>query len=120
MKKDLSEGDGKMDVFVVTTPGIPGYSVKEVKGLVYGQSVRTRGALGRIVAGIEALVGGSSQAYLEEFNKARDEAIERLKENAVKMGANAVIGVDFETSEILEGFILITVYGTAVVVEKER
>jgi len=94
-----------MDVFVVTTLGIPGYSVKEVKGLVYGQSVRIRGALGRIVAGIEALVGGSSQAYLEEFNKARDEAIERLKENAVRMGANAVIGVDFETSEILEGFI---------------
>lgn len=108
-----------MDVLVVTTPEIPGYRVKEIKGLVYGQSIRTRGALGRIVAGIEAIVGGASQTYLEEFNKARNEAIERLKENAARVGANAVLSVDFETSEILEGFILITVYGTAALVEKE-
>jgi len=47
------------------------------------------------MAGIEAIVGGSSQSYLEEFNRARAEAIERLKEEAAKIGANAVLSMDF-------------------------
>ena len=106
-------------VIVTTTPFLPGYRVKRVLGIVYGMSVRTRGMLGRFVAGIEALVGGRGSAYLAELEKARNEALEELKVNAAKMGANAVVAVDFETAEILEGFIVVTAYGTAVEAERE-
>ncbi len=106
-------------MIVVTTPSIPGYKIVEVKGIVTGISVRTRGLGGRIAAGIEALVGGKGAAYAKEIEKARQEAIEDMIKKASEMGANAVVGVDFETAEILEGFIVISATGTAVVVEKE-
>ena len=64
-------------------------------------------------------MGGRGKAYLQELEKARDEALEEIRVKALKMGANAVVAIDFETSEILEGFIVVTAYGTAVYVEKE-
>jgi len=106
-------------VLVVTTPGIPGYRVVRVIGIVSGMSIRTRGFLGRLAAGIEAIVGGRSEAYITELKKAREEALRDLAEEAQRLGANAVVGVNFETSEILEGFLVVTATGTAVVVEKE-
>ncbi|RLF20872.1 MAG: hypothetical protein DRN15_08025 [Thermoprotei archaeon] len=107
------------EVLVVTTPTLPGFKIKRIIGLVYGSSVRTRGLGGRIAAGIRAVVGGRGGAYLRELERAREEAIEKLRERARELGANAVIGVDFETTEILEGFIVVTAYGTAVEVEPE-
>ncbi len=107
------------DVIITTTPYIPGYRIKRVVGIVYGMSIRTRGAFGRFVAGIEALVGGRGSSYLKELVKARNEALEDLKMNALRMGADAVVSVDFETSEILEGFIVVTAYGTGVEIEPE-
>jgi len=104
---------------VTTTPTVPGFKITKVLGVVYGMSVRTRGALGRFLASIETIVGGRGYAYLEELEKARDEALESLRRNAASIGANAVVAVDFETTEILEGFIVVTAYGTAVVVEPE-
>lgn len=106
------------NVVAVTTQWIPGYEVEEVLGLVWGLSVRTRGMLGRFISGIEAMVGGRGSAYLEELDKARREALEDLTRRAADMGANAVLSVDFETTEILEGFIVVTAYGTAVRVRK--
>jgi len=103
------------EVLLATTHTLPGYKVERILGVVYGSSVRTRGLGGKIIAGIEAIVGGRGEAYLRELEKARDEAIEELVDRAKRMGANVVIGVDFETTEILEGFIDITAYGTAVV-----
>ncbi len=107
------------EIIVTTTPTIPGYRIKRVLGIVTGTSIRTRGALGRFLAGIEAIVGGRGEAYIVELAKAREEALEDLKRKALKLGANAVVGVDFETAEILEGFIMIAAYGTAVEVEPE-
>ncbi|AKG38600.1 hypothetical protein MA03_03915 [Infirmifilum uzonense] len=106
-------------VIIVTTPGIPGYRVLRVLGLVTGISVRTRGALGRFAAELEAVVGGRGESYIGELRRAREEAVQDLVREALKLGANAVIGVDFETSEILEGFIVVTATGTAVLVEPE-
>lgn len=105
-------------IVTVTTQWIPGYEVEEVLGLVWGLSVRTRGVLGRLISGIEAAIGGRGSAYLEELDKARREALEDLKRRAAEVGANAVIAVDFETTEILEGFIVVTAYGTAVRVRR--
>jgi len=98
---------------VVTSPGIPGYRVVEVLEIVTGSSVRTRGVGGRLMAGVEAMLGGRSEAYLMELEKARDEALRELVDKTARMSGNAVISVDFETTQILEGFIVVTVYGTA-------
>jgi len=105
-------------VIVVTTPTLPGYNIVRVLGTVHGLTVRTRGVGGKIVAGIEGIFGGEVTSYSSEAEKARRDSLERLIEKAAKMGANAVIGADFETSDILQGTAtLFSAYGTAVVVE---
>ena len=78
-------------------------------------TVRSRGVGGRVVAGIEYMVGGEITAYVSECAKARNESLARLITNAKKMGANAVIKIDFETSELFVGMVLFSAYGTAVV-----
>ena len=105
-------------LILATMPMIPKYDVEEVFGVIYGSSTRTRGARGRIISGIQALTGGKGTAYAEEIEKARKEALEDLKNEARKLGANGVLSIDFETAEILEGFILVTAYGTAVKLKK--
>ncbi|MEM1508619.1 MAG: YbjQ family protein [Thermofilaceae archaeon] len=102
-----------------TTHTLPGYKIVRNLGIVTGISIRTRGMLGRFIAGIEAMVGGRSESYIAELKKAREEAIQDMVAAASRLGANAIIGIDFETSEVLEGFIMITATGTAVVAEPE-
>lgn len=102
------------EIILATMPIIPKYEVEEVMGVIYGSSTRTRGAGGRIISGLQALTGGKGSAYEDEIEKARKEAIENLKNEARKVGANGVLSIDFETAEILEGFILVTAYGTAI------
>ena len=104
---------------MVTTPYIPGYKVKKILGIAMGLSARSRGLGGRILAGLQTITGGEISAYTKEMYKARKEAIERLKEEAEKLGANAVIGLDIETTEIFQGVVLISATGTAVLVEPE-
>jgi uncharacterized protein YbjQ (UPF0145 family) len=106
------------DIILATMPLIPKYDVEEVLGLVYGSSTRTRGIGGRFVSGIQSMTGGKGTAYEEEIEKARREAVEELKNEARKLGANGVLAIDFETTEILEGFIIVTAYGTAVKLKK--
>ncbi|MEM3078053.1 MAG: YbjQ family protein [Nitrososphaerales archaeon] len=103
----------KEGFIVVTTPSVPGYRVKKVLGIVSGLTASTRGAGGKFVAGIQSILGG------EELEKARIEAIERAKENARKMGANSIVGLDIETSEVFEGVVVISATGTAVIMEPE-
>ncbi|MEM3731119.1 MAG: YbjQ family protein [Candidatus Bathyarchaeia archaeon] len=106
------------EIIVVTTPSLPGYEIVKVLGVVHGLTVRTRGFGGKIVASIEGILGGEVTSYTSECEKARKESLERLVENARKMGANAVINVDFETSDILQGTATIfSAYGTAVIVK---
>lgn len=88
-------------------------------GVVSGLTARTRGLGGKFVAGLESIMGGEVTAFTTEMEKARLEAIDRLIENARKMGANAVISLDIETSEVFEGTILISATGTAVVLVPE-
>jgi len=106
-------------MIITTTHNVPGYKITRVLGIVTGMTCRTRGFGGRMIAGFEALVGGKGHAYLSELEKARNEALQDLMNKAASMGANAVIGVDVEMSEILEGFILVTATGTAVQIEPE-
>jgi uncharacterized protein YbjQ (UPF0145 family) len=108
----------KEPIIVVTTPTVPGYRIVKVLGPVHGLTVRTRGVGGKIVAGIEGIFGGEVTTYTVECEKARRESLNRLIKNAREMGANAVIGADFETSDILQGMATIFAsYGTAVIIE---
>ena len=109
----------KEDFMIVTTPTVPGYRIKEVLGVVTGLTPRTRGVGGKFIAGIQSAFGGEVSAYTTELEKARFEAMERVKEKARKMGANAIIGLDLETSEVFQGVVVISATGTAVVIEPE-
>lgn len=107
---------------ITTTPTMPGYTVKRVLGVVTGLVPRTRGVLGKFVAGIESMFGGEVTAFTTELEKARVEAIQRVRAKAIDMGANAIIGLDLETSDVgLQlGVVVISATGTAVVVEPEE
>jgi uncharacterized protein YbjQ (UPF0145 family) len=113
-------GDGQ--VFIVATmPTIPGYRVKRVIGIVSGITPRTRGLLGKFIAGIESMIGGEVTAFSYEIEKARAEAIDRIRAKAAALGANAVLSVDIETSDMgyQMGILVFSATGTAVVVEPE-
>ena len=107
----------KSPFLVVTTPSVQGYKITKVLGVVSGLTPRTRGVLGKFIGGLQTIVGGEVTAFTSEIEKARIEAIDRMTAQARAMGANAVVGLDMETSDILEGVIVIAAIGTAVVVE---
>ena len=82
-----------------------------------GLTVRTRGIGGRLQAGLSAMVGGKVDAYIDMCEQARSEALQHMIDHACGMGANAVIGMRYDTTEIAEGMDEVLAYGTAVVVE---
>lgn len=105
---------------MVTTPTIPGYKIKKVLGLVMGITPRTRGVGGVFKAGFQSLKGGEITAFTSEIQKARIEALERAIEEAKKKGANAIIGLDMETSDIGQTNVtLLSATGTAVIADPE-
>ena len=112
---------GFQDIIVVTTPSIPGYRIRKVLGVVTGIVPRTRGFLGKIVASIQSVVGGEVSTFTSELEKARMEAIERLRDKARGLGANAVVGLDLETSDLglQAGVVVVSATGTAVIAEPE-
>jgi uncharacterized protein YbjQ (UPF0145 family) len=109
------------DFIIVTTPTIPGYRITKVFGVVTGLTPRTRGFLGKFVAGFESMFGGEVTAFTSELEKARVEAIGRARQKAMDLGANAIVGLDMESSDIgmQLGVMVISATGTAVVVVKE-
>lgn len=104
-------------VMVVATNYVPGYRVKEVKGTIWGITVRSRGIGGNVMAGLRSLKGGEIKEYVEMLNEARNLAIERLVSEAERVGANAVLDMRFDTSDIAQSMTEIVAYGTAVVAE---
>ncbi|WP_456366224.1 heavy metal-binding domain-containing protein [Thermococcus sp.] len=107
------------ELTVVTTEGIPGYRVVEVKGLARGGVVMATHIGRDIIAGLRNLVGGEVKEYTEMMAKAREIALQRMMENAREMGANAVIGMRFMTSNVGTRMAEVYAFGTAVVVERE-
>ncbi|MCL4336415.1 MAG: heavy metal-binding domain-containing protein [Candidatus Thermoplasmatota archaeon] len=105
-------------VIVVSTNYVPGHRIKEVIGTIWGITVRSRGIGGNIMAGLRTIAGGEIKEYVKMLNDARNLAMERLREEAEKAGANAVIEMRFDTSEIAQIMTEIVAYGTAVKVEK--
>ena len=107
-------------MIVVNTETIAGYTIREVKGLVQGNTIRAK-HLGRdMVAGLKNLVGGELTGYTELLVEARRQALERMLAQAEQLQANAVVNVRFTTSAITQGAAELYAYGTAVVVETEE
>ncbi len=113
--------DAASQFLIGTTPTLPGYKITTVGGLVTGLTPRTRGVFGKFVAGFESMIGGEVTAFTSEVEKARWDAIERAKSRAIALGANAIVGLDVETSDLglQSGIVLFSATGTAVLVEPE-
>lgn len=105
-------------MIVVTTESITGYQVEKVMGHAFGVVVRSRGIGGNLAAGLRSLIGGEIHEYTEMLEDARKDAIDRLVRNAHAMGANAVIMMRFDSSEIGQTMSEIVAYGTAVQVRE--
>jgi len=106
-------------MIVVTTEGVTHYRISETKGQVFGVVVRSRGLGGNIMAGLRSLGGGEITEYTQLLEEARRHAIDRMVQNATVMGANAIVRMQFDSSEIGQTMSEIVAYGTAVVIEPE-
>jgi len=105
---------------IVTTDVIEGYQIVEVKGQVFGLVVRSQGLGGNIMAGLRSLIGGEIHEYTSMLEDARRNAIDRMVKNATAMGANAVLRMQFDSSELGKSMSEVVAYGTAVVVEPRK
>lgn len=105
-------------MIVTTTENVVGYRVKEMKGQVFGVVVRSRGLGGNIMAGLRSIVGGEITEYTTLLEEARRHAVDRMVQNAQAMGANAIVMMRFDSSEIGQVMSEIVAYGTAAVIEK--
>ena len=101
-------------MLVVTTETIAGKRITKTLGLVRGGSVRARDVGRDVTAFMRNLVGGEVPEYTKLFAEAREQALDRLVEDAEAIGAQAVVGVRFQTSEMMEGAAELLAYGTAV------
>jgi uncharacterized protein YbjQ (UPF0145 family) len=104
-------------MLVATTETVAAHRTVETKGQCFGVVVRSRGLGGNIAAGLRSIVGGEISEYTQMIEEARRHAIDRMVENAAAMGANAVIMMRFDSSEIGQTMSEIVAYGTAVVIE---
>src|SRR6187549_3764150 len=106
-------------MLIATAPFIAGWKVTETRGHVFGLVVRSRGLGGNIMAGLRSLGGGEIHEYTSLLEDTRRQAIDRMVQNATMMGANAVISMRFDSSELAGTMSEIVAYGTAVVVVPE-
>jgi uncharacterized protein YbjQ (UPF0145 family) len=104
-------------MIVTTTENVPGHTVVRTLGQVFGVVVRSRGIGGNITASLRSIVGGEIPEYTRLVEDTRRHAIDRLVANAVEMGANAVVMMRFDSTEIAQYMSEIVAYGTAVVIE---
>jgi len=104
-------------MIIVTTDSISGKTVKKTLGLVWGNTIRARHIGHDISAALKNLVGGEIRDYTKMMAESREQALDRMVEEAEQLGANAVINVRFTTSMIMQSASEILAYGTAVIVE---
>ncbi|TQQ84691.1 putative heavy metal-binding protein [Peptacetobacter hominis] len=108
-------------MIITTTPSVDGYRIVDYKGIVYGEVVSGVNFFKDITAGLRNVFGGRSGSYEDELKKAREEALYELEQRASAMGANAVVGVDtdYEVLGADNGMLMVTVSGTAVVIQRD-
>jgi uncharacterized protein YbjQ (UPF0145 family) len=98
---------------------LPGYQVVRSLGVVRGIIVRSRSILGTIGAGLQTLVGGNITLLTNLCEKTREDSFQLLLQHATQLGANAVVGVRYDATEVMQGVTEVLCYGTAVIVERK-
>ena len=101
-----------------TTPQIEGYTIREYKGIVNGETIIGANFLKDIMAGLRDIVGGRSNSYEKVLRQAKDTALSEMVQDAMRAGANAVVGIDFDYETIGKdgSMLMVAVSGTAVVI----
>ena len=99
---------------------LDGYRVTRGLGIVRGIVVRSRSVIGTFAAGLQTIVGGNITLFTELCEKTREEAFDLMLQHAQQMGGNAVVGVRYDATEVMQGVTEVLCYGTAVVVEPVR
>ncbi|MCB1053554.1 MAG: YbjQ family protein [Acidobacteria bacterium] len=106
-------------MLISTLESIPNYEIVTVHGLVRGNTIRARHLGHDIIASLRNLVGGEVSEYTKLLGEAREQAIDRMKNHARQMGANAILGVRFTTSTVMQGAAELLAFGTAVTVRQK-
>jgi len=101
-----------------TTFDLPGYRAVRSLGVVRGITVRSRGLAGQMAAGLRTIIGGKIHEYVVMCEEAREEAFDLMLKHADEVGANAIIGVRYDATELSDMMTEVLAYGTAVVVER--
>lgn len=101
-------------IITTTTAEIPGKKIKQILGVVRGNTIRARHVGRDIAAGFKHLIGGEIKTYTDMTTQAREEAFNRMVNQAVKLKADAIINIRFSTSMIMQGAAEMLAYGTAV------
>jgi len=104
-------------MIITTTDTIPGKRIVKTLGLVKGNTIRARHIGRDVMAGFRNIVGGEITDYTKMLAESREQAIDRMQEEAEKRGANAIIGTRFITASVMQGAAELLAYGTAVVIE---
>jgi uncharacterized protein YbjQ (UPF0145 family) len=102
---------------VTTAFELPGYRIKRNLGIVRGIIVRSRSIVGTIGAGLQTIVGGNISLFSNLCEQTRGDAFDLMMQHATQMGANAIIGMRYDATEIMNGVTEVLAYGTAVEVE---
>ena len=105
------------DAMVTTAQELPGYRIVRNLGLVRGITVRSRSIIGNFFGGLQSLFGGNITIYTELCEQARDETYRDMLQHARHLGANAIIAVRYDATDVMAGLTEVLCYGTAVVVE---
>ena len=109
----------RVDASMVTTAlELPGYRIVRNLGIVRGIIVRSRSVLGNIAAGLQTIIGGNITILTNLCEKTREDAFELLLEHAAEHGANAVVAMRYDATEVMGGVTEVLAYGTAVQVER--
>lgn len=106
-------------MIITTTDGVPGRRIVRTLGLARGNTIRARHVGRDITAALRNLVGGEVSEYTKLYAEAREQALDRMADEARALGANAVVAVRFSTSMVMTAAAELMVYGTAVVLEDE-
>lgn len=104
-------------MILLTTPEIPNKEIVDVHGIARGSTVRARNFGSDIFAGLKNIVGGEISEYTKLQADSREQALQRMQEDAQRMGANAIVNVRITTSMVMQGCSEILAYGTAVTVK---
>jgi uncharacterized protein YbjQ (UPF0145 family) len=106
------------DILIVTMNDVPGFEITEVHGEICGLIVRARNVFSNVGASMRTVFGGEARGYTQLLMESREQAIERLREEARAKGANAVVAMRFDCNEIANVMSEVAAYGTAVTIAR--